>query len=135
MICLASPVHQVPADYDSVFGTKSCKNLHEYYMQAHYDDEAIQKMLVSKFGEEEITRTKLELKERFGSSPNTVKEYLSLLEALIAEVSWTSHSTRQNDARLESYTRQETFILANAFYGPDKDPAKVFLTRTAVPIL
>lgn len=35
---------------------------------------------------------------------------------------------------LAPFTEQECFILANNFYGPDPDPAKIYLSRMLLPI-
>ena len=40
-ICLATPVQQVPSAYDTVFTTKSCKNLHRFLSEEKYAEELI----------------------------------------------------------------------------------------------
>ena len=53
-------------------------------------------------------------------------EYLKLLQILISEL------TEKNEdwsGRLKSYWRQENFISANNFYGPDEYPRIAYDTR------
>ena len=45
-VCLATPVQQVPATFDTVLTTKNCKNLHRFLSEEKYADELIiQKMV------------------------------------------------------------------------------------------
>ena len=72
--------------YDTLLTIKNCKNVHRYLSEDKYDVEGLQKLLIAQFGEEEIIQTKLELEERFGRYPETLKDHLTLLDAIISEM-------------------------------------------------
>ena len=131
-VCLAGAVQDISSTYDTMLSVKNCKNIHRYLSEDKYDVEGLQKLLEAQFGEGEIAQTRLELEERFGRYPETLRDYLTLLDAMISEL---YHTGDDPDARLPSYSRQSTFIIANNFHGPDSDPFKVYATRLIVPIL
>ena len=62
---MAGPVQQISAKYDSVTQNKMCKNVDRYLSEEKYDTGRIEKMLVDKFGREEVTKTTDELEQRF----------------------------------------------------------------------
>ena len=81
---------------------KNCKNVHRYLTEDKYDTEGLHKMLEAQFGEEEVAQTKLELEVHFGRYPETLRDYLTLLDAMISEL---HHTGNDPDARLPSYSR------------------------------
>lgn len=129
---MAGPVQEVQPDFDSVLSIKTCKNVHRYLSASKFDAEGLEKLLVEHFGESEILETKSELEARFGRHPGTIRDYQTLLDAMISELYFTGDDPK---ARLPSYSRQATFISANNFHGLDADPFKVYVTRLVIPIL
>jgi hypothetical protein len=119
-------------DFDTLLNLKTCKNVRRYLTEEKYDVEALERLLNLQFGEREILQTRLELESHFGRYPETLKDYHTLLDAMISELYFTGDDPR---VRLPSYSRQASFISANNFIGHDIDPYKVYVTRLVVPIL
>ena len=118
-MCLAGAIQDISQTYDTMLSAKNCKNVHRYLSEDKFDVEGLQNMLEAHFGEEEIAQTRLELEARFNRFPETLRDYLTLLDAMISEL---YHTGDDPDARLPSYSRQASFIMANNFHGPDTDP-------------
>lgn len=83
----------------------------------------------AEFGAEHVEETKKILERHFGKYPGNLRDYFNLLDALIAEM------YHHREVGIERFTRQECYILANNFFGPDETPSKVYLARMLYPTL
>ena len=101
-VCLAGSIQDVSQEFDTMLNTKNCKNVHRYIVEEKYDVEGVERLLRAEFGESEINQTKLELEARFGRYPETLRDHLTLLDAMISELYFTGNDP---DARLPSYSR------------------------------
>ena len=88
----------------------------------------LEKMLTEEVGEMNINETKEYLKTYFGKDISNIRDYFEMLDARVAEL---KHSG--GGLHMLNMQRQECFILANNFIGPDDTPSKVYLSRMIVP--
>lgn len=127
-ICNAGPVIQIPHDYDVMLHTRNCKNLHEYLNKDRFDVAKLQRMLNEEFGEL-VGSTTTTLNQYFQQNITNIREYFTLIDAIVAEMYQTEHIDIRN------MQRQECFILANNFVGPEQIHADMFVSRILVPML
>jgi len=109
--------------------TRNCKTLHEYLNKDKFDVELLSRMLKEYFGHDEVIRTEAILEEYFKADVQTLRQYFTLLDATVAEKYQLEHPD------IRHYQRQECFILANNFVGPDPIHADMFVSRVLVPMI
>jgi len=108
--------------------TRNCKALHEYLNKDQYDVQRLSQMLIEEFGEEHVNKTKEELEAYYKKDIKTLRHYFSLVDARVAEM------YQLEDNRIAEFQRQECFILANNFVGPDEQHSNIFVSRYLVPM-
>ena len=81
------------------------------------------------FGEDTVKSTEDALEAYFQRDIQTLRQYFTLLDATVAE----KYQLEEPDIR--HYQRQECFILANNFVGPETIHADMFVSRVLVPML
>lgn len=119
----------MPHDTDIMLHTRNCKKVHNYLNKDEYDVEGLERMMDEEFGADYVKETKAMLKEHFGKEVDGLRQYFTLLDAITAEYYQVG---KQN---IERFQRQECFILANNFYGPNEMPSKVYLSRMVQPMI
>ena len=81
------------------------------------------------FSAKKVRTAKRIVADHFEQDPSDLRKFFNMLDALIAEM------YHLGLPGIELFQKQECFILANNFYGPDEMPSKVYLTRTLWPLL
>ena len=126
-MCPKGPVIEIPHEFDIMLHTRNCKHLHEYLNKDRFDVARLNKMLEEEFGEL-VNKTKTHLQEYFNTSIGNIREYFTLLDARIAELYHLENPLARD------LQRQECFILANNFVGPDPTHANMFVSRLLTPM-
>ena len=87
-------------------------------------------MLDEEFGAEFIAETKNFLKERFNAEVKDLRQFFTLIDALIAEL----YQEGKSHSEIAPYTRIECFILSNNFVGPEDIYSQTYLSKMLVPV-
>ena len=127
--CQAGPIIEISHDVDLMMHTRNCKTLHEYLNKDKFDVELLHRMVREYFGEDNVKTTEDALEAYFQRDILTLRQYFTLLDATVAE----KYQLEEPDIR--HYQRQECFILANNFVGPETVHADMFVSRVLVPML
>ena len=87
----------------------------------------LENMLHDFFGSEEVNKTNDILEAYFKKDIQTLRQYFQLIDATVAEMYQTDHPD------IRKFQRQECFILANNFVGPETIHADIFVSRVLAP--
>eukprot|EP00347_Sterkiella_histriomuscorum_P023311 403335134 len=125
--CIPGPVIEIDHTVDLMMHTRNCRTLHKYLNEDQFDVELLENMMTDYFGDNVINATKDVLEEYFQKNITKLRQFFTLLDATVAEHYQTEHP------QIRHFQRQECFILANNFVGPEEIHANVFVSRVLVP--